>query len=476
MADQSPQPPANPVGEPAPSTDPAISSSSSFIPTLVSALGSVSASISASMSTAAYPPTLDIILAQIAATTNTRASLVSLSNTFRNGLPKESREAILGGILPGGQDPLGTLDARHHTLGVLWILSARLTLLDAAPPVPAYVAHFCHYFDPEQARMAPDRVTLLAKGIARYAVRMNHDAWAIEPLYDLVTRYPPDGSYLTTIHPLFVLTCVTTRHFTIALPVLQAPISNIDTTLSNLTYLDNLKYHYVGGIALAALTRWDEAEAFFEICVGSPAVTLGLPRYVHPALSRALKNTPYQAFVGAYPRKMEVLQEIMNENQRLFAAEKNLGLVVQAFRRAPRWTLKKLTSTYLTLGLGDIAKAIKIESEAEVRNLLLSMIEAKDISARITPDGTVTFFDATPQYTKQDLNNLLQDVQNQSEHLRHLEREMGRDKEYLKKALKQKDESVWVGPLDDDLFAGSGSGRGSGTGWIDEPMYVEAAL
>lgn len=65
-------------------------------------------------------------------------------------------------------------------------------------------------------------VTLLAKGIVRYASRANsvsvalvslktsrvydiQDAWAIEPLYYLVTRYPPNGSYLTTIHPLFVL-------------------------------------------------------------------------------------------------------------------------------------------------------------------------------------------------------------------------------------------------------------------------------
>ena len=69
-----------------------------------------------------------------------------------------------------------------------------------------------------------------------------------------------------------IQSCVATRHFTVALPVLQVPITNIDTSLSDLTYIDNLKYHYIGGIALAALRRWDEAEDFFEICIGSPAV------------------------------------------------------------------------------------------------------------------------------------------------------------------------------------------------------------
>jgi COP9 signalosome complex subunit 3 len=44
----------------------------------------------------------------------------------------------------------------------------------------------------------------------------------------------------------------------------------IDTSLSDLCYNDNLVYHYVGGIALAALKNWARAEDFFEICVSSP--------------------------------------------------------------------------------------------------------------------------------------------------------------------------------------------------------------
>ena len=69
---------------------------------------------------------------------------------------------------------------------------------------------------------AINSVTLLAKGIVHLADRLNnvsyssyHSArkyWnssqlslAIQPLYDLVRRYPPDLSFLTTIHPIFVL-------------------------------------------------------------------------------------------------------------------------------------------------------------------------------------------------------------------------------------------------------------------------------
>ena len=48
--------------------------------------------------------------------------------------------------------------------------------------------------------------------------------------------------------------------------------------------------------------------------------TLGLPRYAHQALSRALKNTPYQAFINAYPRYPEQLHKVMEENRQLFAS------------------------------------------------------------------------------------------------------------------------------------------------------------
>lgn len=69
----------------------------------------------------------------------------------------------------------------------------------------------------------------------------------------------------------FPQACVATRHFSIALPVLSVPIINIDTTLSDLSYNDNLIYHYAGGMALGALKMWREAEEFFEICVSAPA-------------------------------------------------------------------------------------------------------------------------------------------------------------------------------------------------------------
>jgi COP9 signalosome complex subunit 3 len=65
-------------------------------------------------------------------------------------------------------------------------------------------------------------------------------------------------------------TCLAADQPTAALPVLQYPITHVSTALSDITYNDNLIYHYLGGVVFAMLKKWAEAEEYFEICVTAP--------------------------------------------------------------------------------------------------------------------------------------------------------------------------------------------------------------
>ncbi|KAJ7696758.1 hypothetical protein B0H17DRAFT_929048 [Mycena rosella] len=425
---------------------------------------------------------LDRILNEITTTNN----LGALNHTLKNGLPKESRETILSSGLASGQDPLAILDLRQNTLGVLYILSARLNAANT-PVDPNLVATFCQTFLPDQARHAPERVTLLARGIVRLATQHNNLSWAVGPLYNLLARYPPDLSYLTTIHPIFLQTCLTAHQPTAALPVLRIPIAHVSTALSDLTYNDNLVYHYLGGVVLALLKKWAEAEEYFEICVTAPGAVpaalqlealkklrliqlisrgevLSLPKYAHAALSRIFKNSIYTDLINAYPQNTERLHLLLDKEKQTFSTDRNLGLVTQVIDRAPRWTLKKLTATYVTLGLGDIARAVGIQSEEDVRALILSMIETGDISAQISASGTVTFSDPPPQFTRGEVDAVLHGAQAQSEVLEMLEMEMARSKEFIGKAVKNQD-SAWAPTTEEDMYGMSGAWGG------DESMF-----
>ena len=55
------------------------------------------------------------------------------------------------------------------------------------------------------------------------------------------------------------------------------------------------------------------------------AQTSGLPRYVHQGLSRLLKNTPYNAFINAYPHNIDQLQNVINEHRQLFTTVRLLS-------------------------------------------------------------------------------------------------------------------------------------------------------
>ena len=60
-------------------------------------------------------------------------------------------------------------------------------------------------------------------------------------------------------------------------------------------------------------------------------------------------------------------------------------------------------------------------------------IEANDISAQICDSGTVTFSDTTPQFTKEEVDNAVREVQEQTALLSYLEQQLGRSKEFLSK-------------------------------------------
>ncbi|KAH9059563.1 hypothetical protein EDB87DRAFT_1621629 [Lactarius vividus] len=520
------------------------SQSATDAPTLATGLPPVPpAAAAAAAGAPTAPPThaesLEGLLQQIVASNSPSALAATLRNAA--GSP-EAREEVLVSTTSTGADPLEALDVAQHTIGALYILSARLTFASTtAPTIPfGYIDNFCRHFDPEQARLAPERVTLLAKGIVQRAEALGTDKAAIAPLHELLTRYAPDLSFLTPIHPIFVTICATTSFFTAALPVLAVPISQISTTLCpDLRYQDHLIYHYVGGIVFTALKRYAEAAEFFELCASAPVApptggtsvargpsqgplgismggigigmgmgmmmmppgpgsryfnfsssdpsmfqveaakklllvqlilhgkALPLPKYTHPIVAN-LKGTVYNALARVYPN-LEQVHAIAAKEAAAFAVDDNLGLLGLVVDRAPRWAIRRLTETYLTLSLSEIGRAAGMEQIEEVRRVVLSMIEEGEIDASIDADGSVSFADEEPTaVSKAETDRALRAAQEQEQVLRRLEREIARSKDYLQKAVRSREEGSstnWPN-IEEDLLGSSQGGR-----WADEAVY-----
>ncbi|KZV76619.1 hypothetical protein PENSPDRAFT_553834, partial [Peniophora sp. CONT] len=394
---------------------------------------------------------MDALIARIVASSNIHEApqLVRILNdvTNRDGL-------LLLQPVQGNQDPLAVLNPSLHTLGMIHIMLARLRAPpNMAPPLdPGLLSSFCSHFDPEQARLAPDRGTYTVcaeslKGAQQIAVG---------PLYSLLTRYSPDTTQLTTLHAPFLLACVTSQHYAVALPIISKPITNIALNLSpDLTYKDHLIYHYAAGVAAAALRRWALAAYLLETAASAPpsmiqidaakklvlvhliyyGKSMALPKYTHPSVARiASASSPYGAFARTYPANSQNMMAVAEKEQANFGNDGNFGLLKQAIARAPRWQIKRLTETYLTLGLAEIGQSVGIDDAEEVRRVVLSMIEAREINATVSADGTVAFEDDPPvSVTKTQMDAVLSRAQAQEKMLRALEKEMAVSKEYLSK-------------------------------------------
>ena len=154
---------------------------------------------------------------------------------------------------------------------------------------------------------------------------------------------------------------------------------------------------------------------------------------------------------------------------------------------------------YVTLGLTDIAKVVNMQSEDEVRDLILHMvhlsspltaylihymkhsptlphIESNDISASLSSNGTVTFSDPMPEFSCAEVDRMLADVQRQASVLGELDRKVGCGREFLGKVVKTREEvgvgwGAGAGGVDEDVMYGMMGGVGVGVGAWEECVF-----
>lgn len=93
------------------------------------------------------------------------------------------------------------------------------------------------------------------------------------------------------------------------------------------------------------------------------------------------------------------LETFVQGNKEKFEADNNLGLVKQVVSSIYKRNIQRLTQTYLTLSLEDIATTVKLSSPKEAEMHVLQMIQDGQIHATINQkDGMVRFLEDPEQY------------------------------------------------------------------------------
>ncbi|XP_034937501.1 COP9 signalosome complex subunit 3 [Chelonus insularis] len=328
---------------------------------------------------------------------------------------------------------LETLDLQDHSLGILAVLCAKLNLcsftgagnIDAQKLLFSQVQEFIVGCNGEQVRFAPDTYAELCHSITQALVELQAPMRGIELLRRAIRKIQLFDSQLTSIHADLCQLCLLAKCFKPALEFLDTDITGISQEGGQFDSKYFLLYYYYGGMIYTALKNYDRALYFFEVCVTIPAMAVShimleaykkfilvslilhgkivnIPKYASQVLIRFIRplSQAYQELATAYStNSCDEVRSIINKYQESFTRDHNLGLVEQVLSYLYKKNIQRLTKTFLTLSLSDVASRVQLSGSSEAEKYILNMIEDGEIYATINQkDGMVVFHDDPEKY------------------------------------------------------------------------------
>ncbi|XP_019185559.1 PREDICTED: COP9 signalosome complex subunit 3-like isoform X2 [Ipomoea nil] len=403
---------------------------------------------------------VESVLAQIQGLSNS-AQDISQLHTFL----KQSEELLLSEstrLAP----LLAQLHPSQHSLGYLYILDAGMyapTSKEQASELVSCAARFINECVADQIRLAPEKFISVCKRFKEQVMLLKEPLRGVGPMLTAIQKLRLSSEQLTTLHPEFLLLCLMAKCYKIGFSILEDDIFEVDQPK------DFYLYCYYGGMVCIGQKQFPKALELFLNVVTAPMSTLnaiaveaykkyilvsliqngqfstGFPKYTSSAAQRNLKNysQPYLELANSYNLgKISELETCVQTNKDKYEIDNNLGLVQQVVSSIYKRNIQRLTQTYLTLSLQDIANTVQLNSPKEAEMHVLQMIEDGEIYATINQkDGMVRFLEDPEQYKTcgmiEHIDSSIQRIMMLSKKLTCMDERMSCDPSYLAKVKPQ---------------------------------------
>mmetsp|Transcript_735 Transcript_735/g.2668 ORF Transcript_735/g.2668 Transcript_735/m.2668 type:complete len:423 (-) Transcript_735:1261-2529(-) len=369
---------------------------------------------------------------------------------------------------------LTALDPGLHTLGCIHLLHA-WSESDAAgreaggalglEAFAESAARFLAGCAPLQVRLAVEKYCAVCRALKEAAVTLGCPKRAILPLRAAARALAPAPGHVTPVHADLLQVCLLSKCYSAALPTLEAGVVEVDPA-NGVTPRDFLLYCYYGGMACVGAKRYPAALELFLFAITAPSMVLSavvvaaykkyilvslveegavatLPKYTASIVHHRLKGAAaeYTELAAAYAtRSVDKLQACMEKHAAVYGADAHLGLVKQVLRSLYTRNIQRLTQTYLTLSLRDIAESVQLASPREAETHILRMIEQGEIFASINQkDGMVSFEEDPERYddgrTARRLDRAIQSAAGAAQRVKNADEAVLCDKPWLAKTI-----------------------------------------
>ncbi|KAH8942310.1 hypothetical protein BDL97_14G092300 [Sphagnum fallax] len=343
---------------------------------------------------------LDALVAQVQGFSGTDDLLHLFS------LLKQSDE-LLHTHAPRLQYALSSLDPAKHSLGYLYLLevqSSGTLSQEQSENFLALASTFLNVCIAEQICLAPEKFNMVCRRVKEQALQLQEPLRAILPLQAAIRKLQPSSEFLTAMHADFLQMCLLAKCYKASLSVLEDDIFEIDQKRTGLVPRDFLLYCYYGGMIHIGLKQFGKALEFFQHAITAPATVLNaitIAAYKKFVLVSLIQlGQDYVDLATSYiTRNIADVKGYITTHEDVFKSDNNLGLARQVIASLYKRNIQRLTQTYLTLSLQDIADNVQLDGPKEAELHILQMIQDGEIFARINQkDGMVSFQEDPEQY------------------------------------------------------------------------------
>lgn len=277
----------------------------------------------------------------------------------------------------------------------------------------------------EHAKILPHRWAGAGRHAARLAIEgrnMQQCLALVLPLRDAADKLAPSADHLVSLHVDFLAVCLEAKCYDMAARWAKQRKLQVDVEGTSVDATDVLLTYYYAGCAFTGMKDFHLALNSFRIALAVPASNMSrlndyvvavykkyilLSILVHGGPPGPLRfcsyntnrlrsaTTEYIELGIAYEKRRPVeLRDAFDLHKIAFGRDANLGLVKQVVKSLPRREITRLTRSFVTMRIEDVAVRAGLDCKEDAEKLLVEMIGDGSIRASLDgKDSIVRFVD-----------------------------------------------------------------------------------
>ena len=288
----------------------------------------------------------------------------------------------------------------------------------------------------QQIQYAPELYSEVCHYYTNRLCELNQPKKGLLLVYNALKQIQKTPNQLTSLHSDLMQLSLAAKNFKLPLDILSNEILDINRENGNYDSKSLLSFFYYSGCIYAALKDFDKSLFYLEQAITIPCSAVSqimiesykkfllisliirgklvlLPKYTSRLVINQIKPlcSAYHELANSFINfDLDKLNMFIQKYNDLYQHDHNMGLVKQLKQSLFKKHIQKLTKTYITLSLNDMALKVKLLNSKDAEYYVLNMIKDNEIYATINQKANmVSFHDNPEKYDSVDMMDKLND-------------------------------------------------------------------